>query len=221
MKPGAGNVGVPTSRNTPLAKSSRFALKIFNKLFVTKRFKPGLLRRAERLSPEAPSHPPPAAGRAPARNGERRCQRRGGGGTRTLPRPRPPPRGLRRGAPTPEASATARGAAKRSLLSNRCSRVPPRLEEARRASGWPRRTCCARRRLGGRNGGPAPLGSQGRRQSIAFRLRPWRRESVRPTLLPSAPDAGRGPRPAWPAPPGRTRRAQAPGTDAKGRPPRV
>lgn len=91
MKPGAGNVGVPTSRNTPLAKSSRFALKIFNKLFVTKRFKPGLLRRAERLSPEAPSHPPPAAGRAPTRNGEHRCQRRGGGGTRTLPRPRPHP----------------------------------------------------------------------------------------------------------------------------------
>lgn len=109
MKPGAGNVGVPTSRNTPLAKSSRFALKIFNKLFVTKRFKPGILRRAERLSPEAPSHPPPAAGRAPARNGERRCQRRGGGGTRTLPRPRPPPWSQARGPDSGGLCDSARG----------------------------------------------------------------------------------------------------------------
>lgn len=51
-------------RNTPEAEDSRFACKIFNKSFVTERFKLELPRRSECLSPEVPSQRPPAAGRA-------------------------------------------------------------------------------------------------------------------------------------------------------------
>lgn len=61
VKPGAGLVWVPTGRNTPVAEDSRFARKIFNKSFVTERFNLGLPRRSACLSPEAPSHRPPAS----------------------------------------------------------------------------------------------------------------------------------------------------------------
>lgn len=64
---GAGHVEVPMGRNTPEAEDSRFACKIFNKSFVTERFKLGLPRRSECLSPEVPSHQPPAAGQRSAR----------------------------------------------------------------------------------------------------------------------------------------------------------